>query len=71
MALQAEQSPAGWFSSQENWSSEPIDAWGPVCVWSWTRLSAPETQTTLSEVLCAFFDATGVGSLHSVPAHRA
>lgn len=33
MTLQAEQSPAGWFSSQENWSSELIDgAWGSVCV---------------------------------------
>lgn len=32
MALQAEQSPAGCFSSQENWSSECTDAWGPVCV---------------------------------------
>lgn len=32
MALQAEQSPAGCFSSQENWSSEPIDGRGPACV---------------------------------------
>lgn len=62
MALQAEQSPAGCFSSQENWISEHTDAWGPVCL----VLDQTLGLSFLRLRLYAAFDATGAGLLETL-----